>query len=107
MAEAMYLGKPVIATAYSGNMDFMDVNTALLVRYKLVELQEDYGPYKKGNYWADPDIDHAAEQMRRLVDDRAFAKQLGCTAREHIHTNHNLEASARDIKARLERIQSF
>src|SRR3990172_7665696 len=48
LAEAMYLGKPVIATGYSSNTDFMNVNNSFLVKYSLVELEKDIGPYKKG-----------------------------------------------------------
>ena len=35
MAEAMYLGRPVIATAYSGNMDFTTETNSCLVGYRL------------------------------------------------------------------------
>jgi glycosyltransferase involved in cell wall biosynthesis len=104
MAEAMALGKPVIATAYSGNMDFMDINNSLPVRYRLIELTEDYGPYPKGSVWADPDVDHAAEQMRRLYDDRAFARSIGEAAQQHIQTKHSVEAVGREVRARLNRV---
>ncbi|RDH50366.1 hypothetical protein CA946_06585, partial [Fischerella thermalis 111/344/542] len=59
MAEAMYYGKPVIATAYSANLEFMNINNSFLVKYSVVKITEDHGPYKKGNFWAEPDIDHA------------------------------------------------
>ena len=64
IAEAMAMGKPVIATAYSGNTDFMDVNNSFPVRYGLTELERDIQPYEKGMVWAEPDTDHAAELMR-------------------------------------------
>lgn len=38
LAEAMLLGKPVIATNFSGNVDFMDEGNSLLVPYKLEKL---------------------------------------------------------------------
>ena len=45
-------------------MDFMNVNNSLLVKYDLVELERDYGPYGKGNVWAEPDVERAAQLMR-------------------------------------------
>lgn len=104
MAEAMYLGKPVIATGYSGNMDFMDINNSLPVRYHLVELTEDCGPYLKGNVWAEPDVDHAAELMRSLYEDRAFAARIGERAASDMRARHDPKIAGQQMRARLERI---
>ena len=62
--ESMRLGKPVIATAYSGNMDFMTPENSFPLSYRLVTLERDYGPYMRGASWADPDLDEAAHLMR-------------------------------------------
>ena len=75
MAEAMALGTPVIATAYSGNLDFMDDDSALLVPVTEIPI----GPghlYPAEGTWADPDLDVAAAHLRRLRDDPALRKQL-------------------------------
>lgn len=77
MAEAMSFGKPVIATAYSGNLDFMNANNSYLVQYEPVELEQDYGPYKKGNVWAEPDLEHAARLMRYVYENQPEAKAIG------------------------------
>lgn len=84
LAEAMALGKPVIATGYSGNLDFMNDNNSLLVRHTLIPLERDFGPYRKGKLWADASVDHAAELMDRLVADRALGDRLGRQARNDI-----------------------
>jgi glycosyltransferase involved in cell wall biosynthesis len=88
-AEAMLAGRPVIATGYSGNMDFMSADNSYLVRYKLVELEQEYRPYEKGSVWADPDLDHAAELMRHVYENREEARLVGEKAREgvlsHLH----------------------
>src|SRR5512136_3068638 len=60
MAEAMYMGKPVIATAYSGNLAFMNESISCLVDYKLIPVEEGQYPFPKGQVWADPDLDQAA-----------------------------------------------
>jgi hypothetical protein len=64
----MGLGKPVIATGWSGNTDFMDVSNAFPVGYRLVALEENVGPYHAGEVWAEPSVEHAAELMRFVVD---------------------------------------
>src|SRR5213075_2525779 len=64
IADAMGLGKPVIATGWSGNTDFMDVSNAFPVGYRLVELEENVGPYQAGEVWAEPSVEHAADLMR-------------------------------------------
>ena len=101
MAQAMYLRKPVIATGYSGNMDFMNHNNSYLVRYHLSELEQDYGPYKKGNAWAEPDLEHAAELMRLVCANRADSQEVAKRAEAHIKQQMSFELAGAAIKARL------
>ena len=54
LAAAMYYGKPVIATGYSGNMDFTTPENAFLIDYDLVAVQRETGAYKAGYVWAEP-----------------------------------------------------
>lgn len=68
LAEAMYLGKPVIATAYSGNMDFTDRDSAYLVDYQLIPVKPGEYPYGEAQVWADASVDQAAAHMVTLVD---------------------------------------
>jgi glycosyltransferase involved in cell wall biosynthesis len=85
LCEAMAMGKPVIATAYSANIDFMNAQNSLPVRCRLVEITEEHGPYyRPGAVWADPDVEQAADHMRRLVRDRSLARSLGDRARRDI-----------------------
>ncbi|MDQ2100213.1 MAG: glycosyltransferase family 4 protein [Tychonema bourrellyi B0820] len=86
MAEAMFYGKPVIATGYSSNTEFMNVGNSFLVKYKLIPLNADCGPYKKGNIWAEPDIEHAAYLMRQVFRNYPEAQQVGAIAAEDIKT---------------------
>jgi glycosyltransferase involved in cell wall biosynthesis len=83
-AEAMWLGKPVIATRYSGNLDFMDDSVSLLVDPHLVPVLHGQGIYPAGASWADPDLDQAAEWMRRLVADPALGAGIGARARQRM-----------------------
>jgi len=106
MAEAMYLAKPVIATAYGGNSDFMNANNSLPLRYELVELDRDYGPYEKGSVWAEPDVGQAAELMRWVYENRELAKRIGQRAADDIRESMNPTKASHEIRTRLERVYS-
>lgn len=84
MLDAMSLGLPVIATNYGGNTDFMNEDNSVLINYKLCEVKEDFGSYKRGYVWADPDINHAAEKMQYLVENKDVAHELGERARSYV-----------------------
>jgi glycosyltransferase involved in cell wall biosynthesis len=101
MAQAMYLKKPVIATGYSGNMEFMNHNNSFLVRYQLAELQENLGPYTKGQHWAEPDVEHAAELMRLVFDNQASAQKIAERAAADIKANMTPEVTGSAMKERL------
>jgi glycosyltransferase involved in cell wall biosynthesis len=105
MAEAMALGKPVVATGYSANTDFMTPANSLLVRYDLVELQEDHPPYPKGGTWAEPDLDHAAELLRWVHENREAARRLGERAARDVRDYLAPAAVGRLIAGRLEVIR--
>ncbi len=105
LAEAMSMGKPVIATDYGGNTDFMTVANSYPVAYRLVRLEEDYGPYQKGNVWADPDPDHAARLMRHVFAHYDEAQAKGQRAAADIEAWYGHEAMAQKIISRLEIIR--
>jgi glycosyltransferase involved in cell wall biosynthesis len=81
LAEAMRLGKPVIATGWSGNVDFMPPGSALLVPATLVPARDPQKTYEMpATQWADPDIAAAADMLRRLADDPAERARIGQAA---------------------------
>jgi glycosyltransferase involved in cell wall biosynthesis len=90
MAKAMGLGKPVVATGYSGNLEFMDDANAYLVDYDLVPVGPGCDPYPPDSRWAQPRIEHAAELMRRVVDRPEEARERGRRAEERIRTDFSL-----------------
>jgi glycosyltransferase involved in cell wall biosynthesis len=102
MAEAMALGKPVIATAYSANTDFMNSGNSFPVRYELVRLDRDHGPYFRGGVWAEPSVEHAAELMRYVYEDPAAAAEVARRGRRDIRRSLSAEAIGEQIARRLD-----
>jgi glycosyltransferase involved in cell wall biosynthesis len=84
MAEAMALGKPVIATAYSGNLDFMNEENSFLVPFELVQVGLNSFPYAANSIWAQPNIEVAAKYMRTLALDPEARKSIGKSAQNSI-----------------------
>ena len=105
MIEAMALGVPVVATAYSGNMEFCSDATAFLVAAPEVELgPDDYIFVRPGQKWADPDIADAARQMRAVWSDPALRQARATAALANVRDNFAAAVIARRYKARLDTI---
>lgn len=66
MAEAMALGVPVVATGYSGNMEYMTAENSYPVAFAETAIERSEGPFGRGSLWAEPDVDHAAELLRHV-----------------------------------------
>lgn len=104
LAEAMLLGTPVIATNWSSNTEFMTEDTSCLVDYRLVELKEDLGLFKKGNRWAEPDVEQAALYMRKLYKEPEYCRQISKRAAEYIKEQLSMEKAVSIINERVARI---
>ena len=77
-AEAMLLRRAVIATNWSGNVDFMDATCAAMIPYRLIPAIDPRGVFEApGAVWADADVDEAARQLVRLAEDPAARRTLG------------------------------
>lgn len=101
IAEAMAWGKPVIATAYSGNLEFMTEDNSFLVPWTPVPIPDDAAPYPPGSVWAEPDLAVAADLMRRLVTDPDEAATRGARAARDIAVRHNPAVAGAAFAARL------
>ncbi len=98
-AEAMYLGKPVIVTAYSGNLDFTRPGCSLLVDYDLI-------PVERGQYvfesqvWADVDVSHAARHMLAVFEDSSEVRKMAKQGQHVIRTEFSYETIGRNMNRR-------
>ena len=100
LAEAMMAGVPVIATNWSGNTDFCLEKHSFPVEFKLVSFRDGHGDYEQvcGARWAEPSIEHAAQQLRRIHADPTEARTRARSARsnliEHVAIHNYAEALA-------------
>ncbi|MBE9640233.1 glycosyltransferase [Salipiger mangrovisoli] len=105
MIEAMALKVPVICTAYSGNMDFCSDETAWLVGYEEVPLEQgDYIFVRDGSLWAEPSVAEAARQLRAARDNPQASRDKAEAAYSHIRENFSVDAIAGRYGARLREI---
>jgi glycosyltransferase involved in cell wall biosynthesis len=104
LAEAMLMAKPVIATGYSGNLDFMNRDNSFLVDYERVEIKEDRPIYTRGNFWAEPSIEQAAGYMREVYEHREEARARARRNQVETQSLLSLEAAGKRMRARLDQI---
>ena len=104
LAEAMSLGKPVIATGYSGNMDFMDRENSLLVDYRLVAVPAGDYPFAAGQVWAEANVEQAADFMALLSDDPAYRRSIGARAKRAIEESNGYRRIGELIRERIAHI---
>jgi len=106
MAEAMALGKPVIATGYSGNLHFMTPENSYLVNYVMSSVPPGCNPYPETAIWAEPDLDEAARFMREVYEGSVDAKTRAQRGHADVLQRHGVRTSGAAIAARLERIRA-
>jgi glycosyltransferase involved in cell wall biosynthesis len=102
--EAMAMGKPVIATDYSGSCDFLNESNGFPVRHQLEPIRRAAGPYPQGYLWANPDVDQAAELIRQVRRDPEQASRRAKSALETFITKWSLAAGAERFRIELRRL---
>jgi glycosyltransferase involved in cell wall biosynthesis len=93
LMECMSQGKVVIATAWSGNMDFLTEDNSCLVGYELVDVVSSQYEYTRPTVggvqkWADPSVSQCADQMVRLAGDPILRQKLGSRAAEDMRVRN-------------------
>lgn len=106
MAESMLLHVPVIATNWSANTEFMNKQIACMVDYHMTMLERDYVPYKKGNHWAEPDIEEAAIYMQQLSGHSDVAKIMAQKAYDSIQNTLGMDRIKNKLTGRIADIKN-
>ena len=109
MAEAMYFGRPVVGTAYSGNMDFMTNMNSCPISYRMRPINRNdlrlnpgsESVYVPGELWAEPDVLEAARRMRFLYEHPRFRQAIGDAAARSVRERYSAQAVGRRIRERL------
>jgi glycosyltransferase involved in cell wall biosynthesis len=101
IAAAMYYGKPVVATGYSGNMDFTTPENSFLIDYDLVAVDQQTGAYKAGYVWAEPSEDHLAALLSTVATAPDEARERGERGRRTIQERFSRQAVSEIIRRRF------
>ena len=104
ISEAMALARPVIATGYSGNLDFMNETNALIVPGTRTRVGEGAEGYSRTATWMEPNVMEAARYMRFVYENREEAKEMGLRGQADILSGFDVGACGAIMKGRLEQI---
>jgi glycosyltransferase involved in cell wall biosynthesis len=99
-AEAMVMGRPVIATDFSGTTDFLDAGCGMPIPYRLVPAADPRGVFEApGALWAEADIPAAAQALRALADDESLRAKLGHAAQAAARARLGTETLAASVRS--------
>lgn len=101
LAECMVMGIPVIATQWSGNLEFMDTGNSVLIPCVTRRVEAGEYPHADEAYWAEPSVPAAAEAMRRLADERSEARLIGLRGQRDVRARLAPEKIAAAIMERI------
>jgi glycosyltransferase involved in cell wall biosynthesis len=104
LADAMALGKSVIATDYSGNIDFMNEHNSFPVPFTYTTVPVGTPAYPAGARWAEPDVDEAARLMKLVAEDPDVGRRIGAQARHDILSNWSVDTVGARMRDRLEEV---
>jgi glycosyltransferase involved in cell wall biosynthesis len=101
MAEAMYFSKPVIATGYSGNTEFMNADNSFLVDYEMCQVDSEIINYDKNTIWSNPGVDHAAVLLKKVRANSVEVQEIAKKAGESILNNFSVSRIGLLIENRI------
>jgi glycosyltransferase involved in cell wall biosynthesis len=99
MAEAMFYGVPVIASGYSGNLEYMTPANSFLVPCEETFVKSADGPFQRGSIWGEPDIDIAATLIRQIAENPSEALAVGECGRKTVIGRLSAAAVAETIRS--------
>jgi glycosyltransferase involved in cell wall biosynthesis len=106
IAEAMHAGKPVVATAYGGNTEFMDEENSYPVTWAPAKVGPGVEHYPRDATWAEPDLEQAARMLRAVHADPATAAHRASRGRNDMSRRLAPEVVGRQMLDRLGRLST-
>ena len=104
VAEAMFHGRPVVATAYSGVEDFMTPENSYAIPYEMVPIGRGADPYPADGTWAEPDVAELGRLMRRVFEQPQEAVRRAEQAAHDMRARFSAKAAGTVMRARLDHI---
>ena len=101
MAEAMLMGKPVIATDWSANTEFCKPGSSFPIPYKRVSIKPDEY-FISMREWAEPDVDSSADALRECYDSSALRREIGENGRKFVEEHFSIEKFKKSVDAFLD-----
>ena len=101
MAEAMLMGKPVVATDWSANTEYCVPGASFPVPFRLVPVKPDEY-FASMREWAEADVDAAADALRRCYLDRAMAAEVGAKGRAFVEDHFSTANFRKSVDAFLD-----
>ena len=89
IANAMVFKIPVICSAFSGNLDFCNKQTAFLVSGKKIKVSPKDYSFSDNQKWFEPDINCAVKEMEKVYKNRGVVSKITQNAFKLLYTNYN------------------
>lgn len=105
LLDALACGMPVIATGWSGNLEYMDAESSLLVDFRLVPVGRGADAYPPRATWAEPDIDHAATLMRRVASEAESVAAVAQAAGRRVRERYGTAQAGAALRHRIAQIE--
>lgn len=105
LARAIMARKPVVATGYSGNLDFMPSDYPFLVEWDRTLVGHDAYPYEPASHWAEPRTEHAAQLMRRIFEHPEVAKVEADRFHDRLSKSHSLGNCVNVVSSLLDNLE--
>ena len=104
ISEAITLGRPVIATGYSGNLDFLSDTNSFIIPGSRVKVGDGAEGYSPEAMWMEPNVTEASKYMRYVYENQAEAAQKGLRGQADILRAFDVASCGAIMKGRLEQI---
>ena len=103
LARALRSGIPVVATRYGGNLDYMNDENSYLIAHTTSAVPAGT-LYPAGAEWAEPDVEHAATQLRRVFEHAGEARERAVAGAAWLAEHYSLERTGAVLATELRRV---